>query len=459
MNLYKSSFYWAFFIALIAVVGCQSEQSSTNSQSISKISKIQQDISADTIKSSITKLSSFYTRHTTSDTGNDTAGIGAARRWIHDKFISYRKRSDNRLKVHYERYRVNENSSMDSAAEVVNVVAVLPGKQLESKERTYIVSGHYDSRVSDIMDDSSYAPGANDNASGTAAVMELARVMSKFEFDATLIFMATAGKEQGLWGAKKYAEIAKRRNIDIDAVINNDVIGSTQSASKTENKFSVRVFSQGIPPGKRLTDYHRMLIYNGGENDTPSRQLGRYIYRIGNQHAESLSVNMVYRRDRFLRKGDHLAFLEQGYPAVRITEDHESVKRQHQYVRTENGTQYGDLPRFINYQYVSEVTRLNAATLSSLANAPARPNDVGIMVQEATSNSTLRWKANAEPDIKGYEIVWRQSHDPYWQHSKFVGDTTRYTIEGVSKNSYIFGVRTVDTFGYKSPAVYPYPVR
>ncbi|MDZ7680209.1 MAG: M28 family metallopeptidase [Fodinibius sp.] len=290
--------------------------------------------------------------------------------------------------------------------------------------------------------------------------MELARVMSQYEFDATLIFMAVAGKEQGLLGAQHYAEIAKRRNINIGGMITNDVIGNTiKSTDGSVHDNKVRVFARGIAPGTRLTDYHRMLLYNGGENDTPTRQLGRYIHRIGNEHTDSLDVNVIYRRDRYLRKGDHFAFLEEGYPAVRMSEPHEYYERQHQDVRNENGVQYGDLPRFVDYQYVGKVTRLNAAVLSSLANAPARPNKVGIEVKDLENNSTLHWRANTEPDLKGYEIVWRQTHDPYWQHSKFVGDTTSYTIEGVSKDNYIFGVRSVDTFGYRSPAVYPYPIR
>lgn len=445
---------------LTMLVGCQSEQSSSTPQKVSQITEIQQRISADSIEANIETLAGFHTRHTTSDTENDSVGIGAARRWIQKKFQQYSGRSNNRLKVRYNRYVERENSRIDEPTEVVNVVAVLPGTQLESKERTYIVNGHYDSRVSDIMDDNSYAPGANDNASGTAAVMELARVMSNYEFDATIIFMAVAGKEQGLLGTKHYAEIAKRRNIDIAGMINNDAIGNTvKSTDGSVHNKEVRVFAQGIPSGIKLTDYQRMLLYTGGENDTPARQLGRYIYRIGNQQMDSLNVNMIYRRDRYMRRGDHLAFLQEGYPAVRITEPNEYYERQHQDVRKEKGTQYGDLPRFVDYSYVGKVTKLNAAVLSSLANAPARPDEVGMEVQELRNNSTLRWRPNAEPDLKGYEIVWRQTHDPYWQHSKFVGDTTRYTIEGVSKDNYIFGVRSVDTFGHKSPAVYPAPIR
>jgi len=451
-------YFLGIFLALSA--GCQSERSESSQQRMSQISQIKQDISVDSIEANIKTLANFHTRHTTSDTSSDSIGIGAARQWIYDTFQRYRKASDNRLKVKYDQYVEQDNPRIDEPTEIVNVMAVLPGTQLESKDRTYVVSGHYDSRVSDIMDDTSYAPGANDDASGTAAVMELARVMSKYEFDATIVFVAFAGEEQGLLGAKHYAEMAKRRNINISAMITNDIIGNTiKSTDGSVHDDEVRVFAQGLPPGIKLTDYHRMLLYTGGENDTPSRQLGRYFYRIAEQNMQDLRVNMIYRRDRYLRGGDHSAFLEQGYPAVRISEPHEYYERQHQDVRKENGGQYGDLPRFVDYDYVTKVTRLNAFALTSLANAPARPQEVGIQVQELENNTTLQWRDNSEPDLKGYEVVWRQTHDPYWQESKFVGDTTQYTIKGVSKDNYIFGVRSLDEFNHKSPAVYPRPLR
>lgn len=460
MGIKKSSYLYCLAIWMIVFAGCQSEHADSNQQPASTISQIQRDISADSIEANIRKLAGFHTRHTLSDTSSDSVGIGAARRWIYDTFQRYSKAADNRLKVKYDRYVERDHRMIDGPTEIVNVLAVLPGTQLESKDRTYVVSGHYDSRVSDIMNDTSYAPGANDDASGTAAVMELARVMSNYEFDATIVFAAFAGEEQGLLGAKHYAEIAKRRNINIAAMITNDIIGNTiKSTNGSVHDDEVRVFAQGIPPSIKLTDYHRMLLYTGGENDTPSRQLARYFHRISNKYMQDLTVNMIYRRDRYLRGGDHSAFLEQGYPAVRVSEPHEYYQRQHQDVRKEDGVQYGDLPRFVDYDYVAKITRLNASVLTSLANAPARPQEVGIEVKELENNTTLQWRPNNEPDLKGYEIVWRQTHDPYWQHSKFVGDTTRYTIKGISKDNYIFGVRSVDRYGHKSPAVYPKPLR
>lgn len=446
-------------VSLLTITACQSDQADFKNKADTQIVEIMDQISTDSIEANVQKLASFHTRHTTSDTASDSVGIGAARRWVRANFEQYRKASDGRLKVKCDSYIEEDNPLLDEPAEIGNVIAVLPGTQLESKDRSYIVSGHYDSRVSDVRDDTSYAPGANDNASGTAAVMELARVLSKYEFDATIMFMTVAGKEQGLLGAKYYAKKAKRMNKNIAGMITNDVIGNTvKSTNGSVHDDKVRVFTQGIPADEKLSDYHRTLLYTGGENDTPSRQLGRFIYRISEKFMDDLEVNLVYRKDRCMRGGDHSAFQED-YPAVRFSEPHEYYERQHQDVRKEDSIQYGDLPGFVDCNYVGKVTRLNAAVLVTLANAPARPRKPTLEVRELENNTTLTWKANNEPDIEQYEIVWRQTHAPYWQHSTSVSDTTSYTIEGVSKDNFLFGIRSVDKFGNKSPAVYPLPSR
>lgn len=439
--------------------GCRKDNKTGQKQENHQIANITEAVSVDSIESYVRTLADFKTRHTMSDTTSDSVGIGAARRWIYAKMQSFSEQTGGRLKVTYDRYVETENPRINKPTEIVNVVAVLPGTQLESKDRMYVVSGHYDSRVSDVMNDSSYAPGANDDASGTAAVMELARVMSQYEFDGTLVFMAVAGEEQGLLGASHYAEEAKQKNLNIAAMFTNDIIGNTIAPDGSRNDSEVRVFAQGIPPADTLSRYHQLLLFTGGENDTPSRQLGRFIYEVTEKHIPGFSVNLIYRKDRYLRGGDHSAFLEQGFPAVRFSEPNEYYKRQHQDVRMEGDVQYGDLPEFVDYEYVAKVAQVNAASLSMLANAPARPRNVGIEVQKLENNTTLRWQANREPDLKGYEIVWRKTHAPYWEHSKFVGDTTRYTIENVSKDNYLFGVRSVDEKDHKSPAVYPLPVR
>lgn len=443
----------------IGAIGCEDEGPKEGSIQKEHLKELAQKISADSIETYVRALSGFKTRHTMSDTTSDSSGIGAARRWIYSKFQSFSKQSNGRLKVMYDSYVESENQRISEPTKVVNVLAVLPGRQLESKDRMYVVSGHYDSRVSDVMNDSSYAPGANDDASGTAAVIELARIMSQFEFDGTLVFMAVAGEEQGLLGANHFAEVAKKKNLNIAAMFTNDIIGNSIAPDSSVNDDEVRVFAQGIPPSDTLSRYHQLLLSTGGENDTPSRQLGRFIYEVAEEHIPGFSVNLVYRKDRYLRGGDHSAFLDQGYAAVRFSEPNEYYERQHQDVRVEDSVQYGDLPKFVDYQYVANVARLNAASLATLANAPAQPRNVGVEVQKLGNNTTLRWEPNVEPDLKGYEIVWRKTHAPYWEHAQFVGDTTRYTIKGVSKDNYLFGVRSVDDKDNQSPAVYPLPVR
>lgn len=459
-NKKVSVFSLIFFVTLL-MTGCDSRPGREREQSGNQeLRELLETISVDSIESNIRTLADFHTRHTSSDTTSDTTGIGAARRWIYDRFKQYGTLSGSRLQVSYESYLETDNPRIEEPTRIVNIVGILPGTQLESKERMYVVSGHYDSRVSDVMDDSSYAPGANDDASGTAAVMELARVMSGREFDATIVFMAVAGEEQGLLGSTYHAEQARRQQLNIEAMITNDIIGNTiKSTDGSVHDNEIRVFAQGIPPGDSLSRHQRLLLQTGGENDTPSRQLGRFIHRVGREYMPGLKVNVIYRKDRYLRGGDHSPFLEHGYPAVRFSEPHEYYERQHQDVRKEEGTQYGDLPKFVDYSYVGKIARLNAAVLATLANAPARPREVGIDVSRLENSTTLVWKANSEPDLKGYEIVWRSTNQPFWEHTEFAGDTTRFTVPGVSKDNYLFGVRAIDQYGNRSPAVYPLPVR
>lgn len=438
--------------------GCTGEKKADIArENESGVYEIINEISPDSIEANIRKLVSFHTRHTMSDTISDSVGIGAARRWIHSKFNEYSRRNDNRLRVSYDRYVETEHSRISEPTEIVNVVGVLPGTQLESKDRMYVVSGHYDSRVSDVMNDTSFAPGANDDASGTAAVIEMARVMSKYHFDATIIFMAVAGEEQGLLGASHYAGHAKERNMNIAAMFTNDIIGSSRAEDGSVRDDVVRVFAEGIPPNKELSEYHQTLLFTGGENDTPSRQLARFIHEVAQEYMPQFKVNVIYRKDRYLRGGDHSAFLARGYPAVRFSEPNEDYRHQHQDVRMENGIQYGDLIEFVDFNYVARVARLNAASLAVLANAPDKPREVRVEVQQLENHTTLRWKRGDEPDLKGYEIVWRNTNQPFWEYSSFAGDTTRFTVEGVSKDNYLFGVRSVDHMGNKSPAVYPLP--
>ncbi len=440
-------------------VACDEPQEQEEEGSMAEIATIEEilnEISADSVEKYVRTLAGFGTRHTASVTESDTFGIGAARRWIHSKFEQFSERSGGRLQVKYGRYVETENQRLTEPTEIVNVIAVLPGTQPESEDRMYVVSGHYDSRNSDPMDSEGLAPGAADDASGVAAVMEAARVMSDYEFDATIVFMAVAGEEQGLLGATHYAEKAQENNWNIAAMITNDIVGRPKGPTG-EVDYGVRVFAQGIPPVDTLSRYQKLLLFTGGGNDTPPRQLARFIDEVAQTYMPDFKINIIYRKDRYLRGGDHSPFLARGYAAVRLTQPHEVYKHQHQDVRVENGVQYGDLPKFVNYEYVADVTRVNAATLAMLANAPARPDSVRVLVEELTNNTTLTWAPNDEPDLKGYQIVWRATHAPLWQHSVFVGDSTTYTVEGVSKDNYLFGVKAVDTAGYESPAVYPLP--
>lgn len=423
------------------------------------IQKITREISASNIEAIIRKLVSFHTRHTLSETESETRGIGAARRWIKSEFERYSRDAGGRLRVEFDEFTQQPANRIPSAVKIVNVVATLPGMQPESRDRIYVVSGHYDSRVGDIMDAKSFAPGANDDASGTAAVMEMARVMSKYEFDATLVFMAVAAEEQGLNGSTHWAEMAKQKNLNIAGMITNDIIGSSRADDGRIDNKTVRLFAEGVQPAREMSAELRALLQTGGENDSPARQLARHIKEIGERYAPGMRVNIIYRKDRYLRGGDHSPFLDRGFAAVRMSEPNEDFRHQHQEVRVENGVQYGDLPEFVDFDYVAQVTRINAAALASLALAPAAPANVEVETTRLENDTTLRWVANKEPDIAGYQIVWRETTSPVWQHKVYAGNVTRYTVKKVSKDNYLFGVQAVDKQGNTSVAVYPRPYR
>jgi hypothetical protein len=443
-----------------------------------QIREIVNAISPARIESTIRKLAGFGTRHTLSDTKSETRGIGAARQWIRAELERCSKDADGRLQVAFDEFVQSPGPRIPKATSIVNVVATLPGTQTPARERIYVVSGHYDSRASDVMDATSDAPGANDDASGTAAVIEMACVMAKHRFDATLVFMAVAGEEQGLAGATHWAERARRQNLDIAGMITNDIVGSSTGEDGRRDDRSVRLFANGLAPllsqviaaargtsddterwrAQMRTDLES-IARAGGEADTPTHQLGRHLKTTGERHVPGFVINVVPRPDRYLRGGDHLPFLNRGYAAVRFTEPNEDYRRQHQDVRVEGGVQYGDLPQFVDFAYVAQVARINAAGLASLALALAPPKEVFIEVTALTNDSTLRWAANAEPDLAGYRIVWREASAALWQHAQDVGNVTRHTVRGVSKDHFIFGVQSVDHDGNASPAVFPKPWR
>lgn len=419
-----------------------------------QVAQIVADISAARIDATIRKLAGFGTRHTLSDTTSDNRGIGAARRWIKAEL---ERCGEGRLDVAFDSYVQEVGPRIDHPTEIVNVVATLKGTQ--SPQRRYVVSGHYDSRVSDVIDATSDAPGANDDASGTAAVMELACVMAQHRFDATLVFMAVAAEEQGLFGATHFAQQAKEKNLDIAGMFTNDIIGSPRAEDGRIDNNHVRLFAEGIPVVKEMTDPLRTLLATGGESDSLSRQLARHVKEMGERYVPGFSVDIIQRRDRYLRGGDHIPFLERGYAALRFTEPNEDFSHQHQNVRSENGVQIGDLPEFVDPGYTAQVTRVNAAALATLALAPAAPSNVRVKVAQLENDTQLVWDANIEPDLAGYRIVWRDTTSPIWQHSQWAGNVSEYGVKGVSKDNVFFGVQAVDNDGNVSVASYPLPMR
>jgi Peptidase family M28 len=413
-------------------------------------------ISADRIQRSIYVLTSFKTRHTLSDPLPSGDGIGGAASWIHAEFERASKEAGGRLKVELDAFeQLPSPPRIMQQVPITNIVATLPGTDSDSG-RTLVVSGHYDSMPTSVLDATSAAPGADDDASGTAAVLELARVMSHYRFPATIVFLAVAGEEQGLHGSTHWAQAAKERNADIEAMLDNDIIGSSRSADGVVDRGSVRLFAQGVPPEATLDDGLVAQIRAGGENDTPPRELARAVRDIAALYVPSMKVRVIYRADRYLRGGDHLPFLARGYPAVRFTEPAEDFRRQHQDVREEKGVQYGDTPDHVDFAFVADVARVNAATLAVLARAPAPPSDVQIEAARLENDTTLRWAPGPEAYLAGHRVVWRETTAPFWEHSLDVTKgVDRVTVPGVSKDNVIFGVEAFDAAGHVSPAVFP----
>ena len=422
------------------------------------IARIVAEIDARNIERTVRQLVSFGTRNTLSAQDNPARGIGAARDWLFDEFSKLVERSGGRLTVEKQAFEQPVAARIPRPTMITNVVATLRGTQPASENRMYVVSGHYDSMCTSPTDAECDAPGANDDASGVAAVLEMARVMSPRRFEATIVFMAVAGEEQGLLGATYYAEQAKQKNWNIGAMFTNDIVGNTRGGNGVRDPFTVRVFSEGVPSNETPEEAGiRRSV--GGENDSSARQLARFIEDVGERYARGMNVWLVYRRDRYLRGGDHIPFLERGFPAVRFSETNEDYRHQHQNVRTENGVRYGDLPEYVDFPYIARVARVNAAALAALALAPALPKDVRILTKRLTNDTDLQWAANTEPDLAGYEILWRDTTSPVWTHSRSVGTVTSFTIRGMSKDNFFFGVRAVDREGNRSPVSFPKPLR
>jgi hypothetical protein len=455
--LLRHSGLWWFAVAILLnlTVSAQNAPAYADPQIKTALS----EISPGQIQSDIEKLVSFQTRSSIS--AQDAAsiskgqGIGAAREWIKSEFERYSRECSGCLEVKTDTFTQLVSERVPSPVVLTNIYAVLKGKNPEDAKRIVLVTGHYDSRISDPLDKTGFAPGANDDASGTSVSLECARVLSKLKFPGTIIFLTVPGEEQGLYGSKHFAELAKTQGWQIEAVLNNDIVGGDQSPGQYPK--IVRIFSESIPEHPSESQL-RMLSASGGENDSPSRELARYVAQTARTYATQVSPLLEFRRDRYLRGGDHISFNEAGFPAVRFTEFQENYSHQHQNVRSENGIEYGDLPKFVNFDYVANVARLNAATLAALAAAPGPPLNVRVETKQLVNDSTLSWDAPTDGRAAGYRVLWRATNAPDWEHSQSVGNVGSATVP-VSKNNVIFAVQAVDEAGHGSEPIVPAPER
>src|SRR5688500_10154878 len=406
------------------------------------------EISARRIRETDSALVGFGTRHTMSDTLSATRGIGAARRWIFDEFRRISQECGGCLEVRYisDIVKADSTTRIRQDVNIVNVVAIQRGAT--DPGRYVMLSGDIDSRVTDALNATSESPGANDNASGIAAVLEAARVLSRHQPDASIVFAQLSGEEQGLFGGEILARHAKAEGWNLDAVINNDMVGNFSGITGVVANNTARVFAPGLPPTTSPAELARILR-NGGELDTPSRQLARYIDKVADTYLPNLDVEIIYRLDRYGRGGHHTPFFNEGAAAVRLMEAHEDYTRQHQDLRTENGIAYGDVLEGVDFQYAAAMTALDAATLVSLAWAPPAPDSVTIRGAVQPS-PTLRWKPVNAPDLLGYRIYWRRPSEVNWTRSRFVGNVTEYTLKNVIIDNYFFGVAAVDREGHES---------
>lgn len=406
------------------------------------------------IEQDIQMLVDFGTRNTLSDTSSTTRGIGAARRWIKAEFDRISEACGGCLKVYYQRNLVQAegNRRIPEDTWVVNVIAEKKGTRYPN--RYIIMSGDIDSRASNSTDATTDAPGANDNASGVAGTLEAARVLSQYDFPATVVFAALSGEEQGLFGGQHMAKVAKEEGWEVIGILNNDMIGNIEGIDGVIDNTSFRVFSQANPVEETERDRIWRRFY-GGEVDGPSRQLARYVDRVTDEYFTNLDAMMIYRLDRFGRGGHHRPFNDQGFPGVRIMETHENYNRQHQDIREEDGIRYGDVIDKVNVEYAARLTGVNAVTLASLAWAPPAPE--GVMIGGAVRPSTrLKWDPVDDPDLAGYKVYWRETTEAQWTHARFVPKgTTDYTLENIIIDNYLFGVASINQQGDESMVVYP----
>jgi len=432
----------AIFICVVTVISAQTNQ---------KIYDIADAVSSERIQKDIQTLVNFGTRNTFSDTISETRGIGAARRWIKSEFESISTKCHNCLDIFYQKDFVTKegNKRVPHDAWVVNVLAVQRG--LKYPNRYIIMSGDIDSRASNTMDFTTDAPGANDNASGMAGTIEAARVLSKYQFENSIVYVGLSGEEQGLFGGTGLAKYVKDNSWNIIGVLNNDMIGNIQGVDGVIDNRTFRIFSEPVPPTE-TEQQRKARRYYGGEVDGISRQLARYVYTTTKTYMPEMNPMMIYRLDRFGRGGHHRPFNDLGIAGIRIMEAHENYTQQHQDIREENGIKYGDVIEHVNFDYAKKLTAVNAINLASLASAPPPPKKVSIGgIVEAAAK--LKWER--EETAKGYRIYWRDTTSPTWDNSRYVGNVSEFTLKGIVIDNYFFGVASVGENGFESMVVFP----
>jgi Zn-dependent M28 family amino/carboxypeptidase len=443
---------WALFFTLIsgsAVATAPGTNSNADGPRHPELSVIAKAISPESLHEIDAKLVGFGTRSTLSDTQSDTRGIGAARRWVKSRFEAISKDCDGCLAVVTPSQVFKGKRTPADGVEVMDVVAIQRGTT--DPDRVIVITGHLDSRRTDVMDATGDAPGANDDASGVSALIEAARVLSHYRFPATLVYSADSGEEQGLYGGQVIAQYAVDHGWKVEADLNNDIVGSPRGGDGQRDSHRVRVFSEGTKSNETL-EQAKYRRYHGGEVDSPSRNVARFMQGLADRYLDGFHVRVMYRTDRYGRGGDQVEFLAQGFPAVRVTESHEDYTHQHQDIRTENGIRYGDTIEHVDFDYLANVTRLNAVTMAALAMAPAPPQGVDIK-GEVDYDTTVSWQP--VPGAARYRVWWRETTAPRWEHVRDAGNATSLKLAGINIDDYYFGVSAVSADGWESPVVFP----